>query len=521
MKNLNDLDANTDKERITALKAIKKISGLKTIATQCKQLEDLLKKLPKNLIADEELMIYVVSLVGVCFKYISTDLQKNKKVALAALQNSNNLYSAGYYLMPDELKADKDIILASVKKNGWVIKEIEKKFQEDWDIAIAAVIQNYLCMEGLPAKLLDNEDFIMEILANQNYHVFDFVSDRLKDNKEFVIKALGIEPWIYPSISQRLKVDADIISFVVSKDKNVAILEYGPKSLSENKDFVISIVSESPSQLRFASVKLRSDPEVIHATRTKSPMDAARYALKAYSNNILYFAPDFRRDLTKESDDLKAKQMFTEICEGLLDFLPTLVTKNRIKNAWFVIAPPVLRNFEKYKDFKFSDNKEQRYLVKVFSEDCITLIDELVIKSQSYSGDDQVSEVPFFIAVELVHENDSYTNELQEKAIEFANEAAISIKNWPIRTYIYSENLPEELEGGGVGFVEQTFDASNKKVVQMGDVKLHLGNGYFTGLLTKSKPETKYVAFRNLFQSTGCQFNQYVINKSEMNTYLR
>lgn len=521
IKKINDLEANLNKERVVAVNAIKKISTLKTEASQSKKLEDLLKKLPKNLLADEELMMSAVSLVGGCFKLISPDLQKNKKVALAALQTQNTLYGAGFYLMPDELKGDRDIILASVQMNGWVIKEIDKKFQEDWDIAMAAVVQNGLCMEEVPAKLLDNKDFITEVLAKQNYHVFDFVSDKFKDDKEFIKKALVIEPWIYQFISQRLKEDEEIINFVVKKDSDVLILEYGPQSLSENKDFVLSIVRVSPSQLQYASAKLRSDPDVIDATRAKSPIDAARYALKAWSNDVLYFAPDFRRELTLETDDVKAKKMFTDICEGLLKYIPTQIAAKRIKNSWLVIAPPVLRNFESYKDIKFSDNKEERYFVQVFSKDCLKLIDDLIVKSQSYSGDDRVPEVPFFIAVELGDGNYSYSKETQEEAIRLANEAAIVIKDWPIRTYIYSEDLPRELDGGGVGFVEQTFDASNKKSVLMGEVKLNLGDGYFRGLFTKLKPEIKYVAFRNLFQSTGCQFHQYVINKSEIIAHLK
>lgn len=521
IKKINDPEANLDKERVEAVKAIKKISTLKTIASQSKKLEDLLKKLPKNLLADEELMISAVSLVGGCFTLLSPDLQKNKKVALAALQTKDTLYGAGFYLMPDELKGDRDIILACVQMNGWVIKEIDKKFQEVWDIAMAAVVQNHLCMEEVPAKLLDNKNFIIEVLAKQTYHVFDFVSDKLKDDKEFIKKALVIEPWIYQFISQRLKEDEEIIDFVVKKDSHVSILEYGPKLLSENKEFVLSIVRVSPSQLQYASAKLRADPDVIDATRAKSAIDAARYALKAWSNDVLYFAPDFRRELTLETDDVKAKKMFTDICEGLLKYIPTQIAAKRIKNAWFVIAPPVLRNFESYKDIRFSDNKEERYFVQVFSKDCLKSIDDLIVKSQSYSGDDRVPEVPFFIAVELGDGNYSYSKETQEEAIRLANEAAIVIKDWPIRTYIYSEDLPRELDGGGVGFVEQTFDASSKKSVPMGEVKLKLGDGYFKGLFTKSKPETKYVAFRNLFQSMGCQFNQYVINKSEIIVHLK
>lgn len=521
IKKINDPRANLDKERVEAVKAIKKISTLKTIDSQNKKLEDLLKKLPTNLLADEELMISAVSLVGGCFKLISPDLQRNKDVALAALQTKNTLYGAGFHLMPDELKGDRDIILACVQKNGWVIKEVDKKFKEDWDIAMAAAVQNHLCMEEVPAKLLDNKDFIIELLAKQNYHVFDFVPDKLKDDKEFVKKALAIEPWIYQFISQRLKEDAEIIDFVVKKDSQVSILEYGPKFLSENKEFVLSIVRVSPSQLQYASAKLRADPDVIDATRANSAIDAARYSLKAWSNDVLYFAPDFRREPTLETDDVKARKMFTDICEGLLKYVPTLMAAKRIKNAWFVITPPVLRDFESYKDVRFCENKEERYFVQEFSKDCLELIDDLIVKSQSYSGDDRVPEVPFFIAVELGDGSCSYSKETQEEAIRLANEAAIVIKDWPIRTYIYSEDLPRELEGGGVGFVEQTFDASSKKSVPMGEVKLKLGDGYFKGLFTKSKPETKYVAFRNLFQSMGCQFNQYVINKSEIIAHLK
>ena len=79
IKKISDMEANVEKERVVAVKAIKKISTLKTIASQSKQLEDLLKRLPKYLLTNEELMISAVSLVGECFKFISPDLQKNKK----------------------------------------------------------------------------------------------------------------------------------------------------------------------------------------------------------------------------------------------------------------------------------------------------------------------------------------------------------------------------------------------------------------------------------------------------------
>jgi hypothetical protein len=94
-------------------------------------------------------------------------------------------------------------------------------------------------------------------------------------------------------------------------------------------------------------VKLRADPDIIDATRAKSPIDAARYALKAWSTDVFYFAPDFRQE-HYSTDDGKATKMFKEVCEGLLKFLPEQISKKRIKNAWFIITPTVLSKFEGY-----------------------------------------------------------------------------------------------------------------------------------------------------------------------------
>ena len=489
---MSNLSPTELKEKAKVLKELARLSELKQFSRRAK-LETYVKSISPQLLTDIETGKAIVSADGTLISHLNKDLQKNREISLLAIKNG--AYTS---LLSKEFYKDKEIVLACVSKNGWAIEDFDPAFCSDIDVVLAAGKQNSLSLKHASKKLLSDPKSLT-LLATQIPSVLEFAPEELLDDKNFALSLINQDGYVYRYFSEYIRADPEV--FACALKAGALVLEYAPESFKNNKELVIDIVRNNASELEYASDQLRSDAEVIAAASTNDPWVAARHALKLWSPNLIYVAPEYIRESDQQADPEEVCKFFSKVVEQIVKKTQALGTS--IKRCWFVITPTVLReaNLKKMPVPRLADEKDARYLVVPLDQNCLSLISNIVVPSENYESTDDHPELPFYIAVEMDAKLDF------PDYLESANTLAKDIGGVPLRVFLYYQS---------VGYIEQEFRETVKTITQYQQKKLKLGNGYLKGLLSKSgKADTKYIVYRNIW-SRGCALEQYGLNLDQL-----
>ncbi|MCF8197041.1 MAG: DUF4116 domain-containing protein [Polynucleobacter sp.] len=490
---MSNLSPTELKEKAKVLKELARLSELKHFSRH-EKLETYVKTISTHFLTDIETAKAIVSADGTLISNLNKDLQKNREIILLAIKNGayTNLLSKEFY-------KDKEIALACASQNGWAIKDFDPAFCSDIDVVLAAGKKNSLSLKHASKKLLSDPKSLM-LLATQIPSVLEFAPEELLDDKNFALSLINQDGYVYRYFSEGVRADLEV--FTCALKAGALVLEYAPESFKNNKELVVDIVKKNASELEYASDQLRSDAEVIAAASTNDPWAAARHALKLWSPNLIYVAPEYIRESDQQEDREEARKFFSKVVEQILKQTQIAVGPS-IKRCWFVITPTVLRdaNLKQMPFLRLADEKEARYLVVPLDQNCLSLISNIVVQSGNYESTDRHPELPFYIAVEMDAKLEF------SDYLESANTFAKDIGGSPLRVFLYYQT---------VGYIEQVFRETVKTITQYQQKKLKLGNGYLKGLLSKSgKADTKYVVYRNLW-SRGYALEQYGLNLDQL-----
>ncbi len=485
-------------ERLKKDPVIKELSRLASMRQFSKhqKLCDYVETIPDALLADRDIASALIEASGQFFSKLPEELRADREMILLALKKG-----ASAKIIPNHFINDKEMALARVSANGWALEELSEDFKSDVDIVIAAGTQNPLSLEHTSPKLLTDKDKLLSLFATLP-SILEHIPDRITSDKSFMLRAIKLDGYAYRFASDDLKADADVISAAIAAD--TTILSYAPEAIRDQKELVLSEVRKRASELQYASKRLRSDPDVIAAAQSSNPWDAARYALKLWSENLLYVAPEFLSATDEAEDRDSACKLFSSITEEVLSKIEKR-TEFQVCRAWFVVSPTVMKLVDPKKwIFKDLDSDpEKRYLAIPLERECLELLTSIVIASGAYASEERCPALPFYIAIEIEESGD-----FLGKALKFCNSLCETNRGYSVRTFFYYH--PD-------GFVEQIFDSKAKNSMAFKGLKLKLGKGYLKGLFSKSeKPETKYKVFRNLFDSRGCMLESYGLNIPEL-----
>ena len=96
--------------------------------------------------------------------------------------------------IPNILKTDFDVILASVKYHGLVLSMASKELNGNFKIVTAAVKQNRWSLKVASRELPGNKDIVMAAVKNQGF-ALQYTSDELKG--DFDIAMAAVEQFEY------------------------------------------------------------------------------------------------------------------------------------------------------------------------------------------------------------------------------------------------------------------------------------------------------------------------------------
>mmetsp|Transcript_40554 Transcript_40554/g.52229 ORF Transcript_40554/g.52229 Transcript_40554/m.52229 type:complete len:180 (-) Transcript_40554:429-968(-) len=131
---------------------------------------------------------------GVSFQYASRERRGDKSLVLKALdiidsamQTTTGHPEKCFPYISDELKKDREVVIAFMKRNGLLLKFVIKEFKNDYEIVSTAIKHNGSAF-NYASKTLKNDPNII-ILAISNGLPLYNISDKLKNEDRTIAYA--------------------------------------------------------------------------------------------------------------------------------------------------------------------------------------------------------------------------------------------------------------------------------------------------------------------------------------------
>jgi hypothetical protein len=269
---------------------------------------------------------------------------------------------------------DKEEVLAAIPNMYYVkIQNLSDRLKDDFDVMNAAIEHNPNAFQYAGPKVRDNKLLAMKAVKKDGMgFLLREASDRLRDDREVVLCAITTDWQALHYASDRLKDDVTVVS--TAAFGNGRSLEYASDRLKGDRRLGLFGMSHGPDGgygLAFLSEELRDDKEIV-ITAVSNTADALKYASDRLKNDpevVTAAVMENYYSLEHASEGLRTNR----------NFIASLVKKNssvlRVIDLRFVFDKDFLVDVLK-DDPKDILNKDQSYLRYIMGE----RLDELMYK---------------------------------------------------------------------------------------------------------------------------------------------
>jgi len=213
-------------------------------------------------------MITITKITGELFLKINYDISKPIKYEEMKILFDNNIIIDSYYMLVNNNK--------KIYTNLYDIYEL--KFKND-------IILDDMNIIFLPYDKKDVE-YIKNNCKNFLLNTIDFPNDNLRNDKLFVLMAVNHSGLYYEKISNELKYDKKIIfNAALSDSYRFRCLDYIPLEYKNDKEFIKFYINMNGSNIRFASVKLIDDEEIVNLAINNDYGFVLQYLNDTYKDN--------------------------------------------------------------------------------------------------------------------------------------------------------------------------------------------------------------------------------------------
>ncbi|CAE7571478.1 unnamed protein product [Symbiodinium natans] len=195
-------------------------------------------------------------------------LRRDRDTVVAAVRSDGHALQHA----SEDLRADRHVVLAAVKENGLALRHAAQVLCSDQDLVLAAVRQNGLALQHAAPELRRSSALVLEALASDP-QAARFVSRELLDDRDFVISATPFTRRIFEKASFRLKRDLDVVLEVVEQDPDTFL--FAAWELRCDPQAVRAVVSTAGCAIAHASPDLRRDPSILAVAVANDPMARA------------------------------------------------------------------------------------------------------------------------------------------------------------------------------------------------------------------------------------------------------
>jgi len=163
---------------------------------------------------------------------------------------------------PDWAKADREIVLAAVRQNGYTLQFASDELRADREVVSIAARQNGRALWFATGALCEDREVVLAAVG-QSGRAYRFAGDRLRRDPGIVHAVIAQDRDALKFLEADLHKDVDIVTAAVRAHGQA--LQHASSEMRGNKAVVLAAVRDDGLALRFASKALRSDSEVVEA----------------------------------------------------------------------------------------------------------------------------------------------------------------------------------------------------------------------------------------------------------------
>ena len=155
----------------------------KTKETAIKHLidgEDFKNKVFDLFRGNKEVVLAAVSQNGNAFQFASEELRADKDVVLASI--AANPLSGVLEFASNELRADKEVVLAAINQHGNNFRHASPELQADKEVVLAAVSYFGYALQDVSSAFQNDKEVVLAAVSKQLFsNALEFASDEIKE----------------------------------------------------------------------------------------------------------------------------------------------------------------------------------------------------------------------------------------------------------------------------------------------------------------------------------------------------
>ena len=165
-----------------------------------------LRLAPEDLRADKEVVLAAVKNRGYALEFASEDFRADKEVVLEAVQQK----SFALEFASEDLRADREVVLAAVKQQGSALLLASEDRKADKEVVLAAVQGEGSALGFASEGLRADKEFVLEAVQ-QHGKALGYASEELRCDRAFLLQLVEATKayWLYDFAAEGLRQDVD------------------------------------------------------------------------------------------------------------------------------------------------------------------------------------------------------------------------------------------------------------------------------------------------------------------------
>ena len=158
----------------------------------------------KELMADPEIAHYAIETDTFNFTYLPEAMQHDKEMALKTVE----LYGHALRLMPDEFKADKDVVMAAVKQrpsDGRIVGEADSALRADKDFMMQVIQVSPNSFKQATKELRADKEFAVEACKLSNGAMYLYIDESLYQDVDVAVAAIQNSDYHLPTFTPEVR----------------------------------------------------------------------------------------------------------------------------------------------------------------------------------------------------------------------------------------------------------------------------------------------------------------------------
>lgn len=205
--------------------------------------------------------------------------------------------------------------LKLVASDGMKLGTLARRLRADRTVVLTAVKNDGKSLRYALGRLKEDKELLMLAMGSGNASILEFAPKELLSDFDFVFKAVSVDGLALRYASDELKHDVEIVTMAVIQ--NGLAIQYAPDSMRDKRSIALYAVEQCGLSLEFVSDRLKYDEEIVRAAVDQDP-NAQKFATLLSTHSKLdslfkhdSFAPSLDTVLTEMEEEARGVNIET------------------------------------------------------------------------------------------------------------------------------------------------------------------------------------------------------------------